>query len=401
MSRANASCARSAIARRLVQLDVMLRAHAELWRPQPYKCVPPAWCATRPRLACEMLNLDDTQVDLLTADQQALIAFVARTLPEVAELTSSLDVSPASRHPRSPPSARYGVDVPGRKAAQIEAFVAALGAPHAPVVEWCAGKGHLGRRLALDCGVAVESLDLDARLCEAGRALARRAGADRQHFVTVDVLSPFARGRLRGRHAVALHACGELHVALLRMATDEGAAALHLAPCCYHKSADATHAGLTGEGCLEFTLEDLRLAVSDAVIAKPKEIQAGRLEAAWILGFRAMVGGEHLSMRLSGLRHVVKPRQAGFRAFCERAAAHCGVSLSGGIDWLQAERDAIALESRVRRLALPRFAFRRALELWLVFDRARYLEQHGYRVSVSAFCPRASSPRNLLIAAQR
>ena len=81
-------------------------------------------------------------------------------------------------------------EIPGRKAAQIDAFAAALGVPCAPVTEWCAGKGHLGRRIASHSGVAVTSLEIDARLCDAGRALAQRAGVATQGFVTVDVLVP-------------------------------------------------------------------------------------------------------------------------------------------------------------------------------------------------------------------
>lgn len=393
--------AQSAIAQRLAELDVMLCTHGELWRPQPYKTMQPAWCATHPSLARALPGLGDAQVDALTADPQALIAFMASVLPQLAGLAPSIEIEPCKRHPLKRTSARWATDVPGRKAAQVEAFAQALGVPRAAVTEWCAGKGHLGRRLAVDHAVAVESLDADARLCEVGLALARRAGAENQRFVTVDVLSPFGRGRLRGRHAVALHACGELHVALMRNAAADGAVALHLAPCCYHKTADRAPASLSGESSLELNRDDLRLAVSDTVAARPKEVQAGRLEAAWILGFRAMAGGERLSMRIPGLRHVVRPRRAGFRAFCERAAAMSGVALDAGIDWPLAEGEAIALEQRVRRLSLPRLAFRRAIELWLAFDRARYLEQRGYRVSVSTFCPRAVTPRNLLICAQR
>lgn len=391
----------SPLARRLRQLDVMLQEHADLWRPQPYKTLYPAWCTTYRQLTIDLLSLEDAQVDLLMADAQALMAFLAREVPGLARFTSLIEVPQSRSSPLAPAGARYALDVPGRKAAQIEAFAAALGAPLAPVSEWCAGKGHLGRRLALGHGAMVDSLDVDPRLCEAGRMLARRAGAANQHFVTGDVLSPLAGGRLRGRHAVALHACGELHTALLRRVADDGAVAVHLAPCCYHKTTESTCAALSGEGSLQLTSDDLRLAVSDAVTAKPREIQAGRLEAAWILGLRAMFGGERLSMRLPALRNICKPRRADFRAFCERAAELCGLSLAAAIDWAQAERNAIALEHRVRRLALPRLAFRRALELWLVFDRARFLEQSGFRVSVSTFCPRRLTPRNLLIAAQR
>ena len=292
-------------------------------------------------------------------------------------------------------------EIPGRKAAQIEAFAAALGVPCAPVTEWCAGKGHLGRRIASHSGVAVTSLEIDARLCEAGRALAQRAGVETQGFVTVNVLSPFVHGRLRGRHAVGLHACGDLHSALLHAAAGEGAAALHLAPCCFHKTVDPSRASLSGEGCIALAHDDLRLAVSDSVTAAPREIRARRLEAAWILGLRALIGVDRLSMRPPAMRPGRGADRGSFRQFCEQAASLRGVALGSGIDWRHAEAQAHRLEHRARRLSLVRRAFRRAIELWLVFDRARFLERRGYRVSVSEFCERPLTPRNILIAAVR
>ena len=51
----------------------------------------------------------------------------------------------------------------------------------------------------------------------------------------------------------------------------------------------------------------------------------------------------------------------------------------------------------VTRLALLRHAFRRPLECLLVYDRAHYLEEHGYTVWVGQFCARNVTPRNLLI----
>jgi hypothetical protein len=43
--------------------------------------------------------------------------------------------------------------------------------------------------------------------------------------------------------------------------------------------------------------------------------------------------------------------------------------------------------------------FRRALECWLVLDKALFLEEQGYRCEISQFCSTDISPRNLLIQA--
>lgn len=391
----------SMIADRLARLDDLLETHAALWRPQAYKLESMAWCERYPQLAQDLLALPDHDVDVLMADHGALIDFVARAVPGIREAVPLIELSPSDACQLPQPGPHAMRDVPGRKAAQIERFAAAVGHSALPLVEWCAGKGHLGRRLALSFGTQVTSLEVDARLCDDGRALARRDGIDAQRFVTVDVLSPFARGHLRERHAVALHACGDLHRALLEQAVDEGAGALHLAPCCYHKVALPARAAMGDPGPVMLSRDDLRLAVSDAATAAPREIRAARLEAAWMLGFRAMVAGERQSMRLSGHRHAEKCREGGFRLYCEQSALRAGLSIDGDIDWAVAEREAIALEHRVRRLALPRLAFRRVIETRLAFDRARFLEQHGYRVAVTQFCERRLTPRNILIAAER
>ena len=55
----------------------------------------------------------------------------------------------------------------------------------------------------------------------------------------------------------------------------------------------------------------------------------------------------------------------------------------------------------VARMELVRHLFRRPLEIWLLLDRALFLEEQGYRVEVGTFCPKPMTPRNLLIRAVR
>ena len=54
----------------------------------------------------------------------------------------------------------------------------------------------------------------------------------------------------------------------------------------------------------------------------------------------------------------------------------------------------------VARLELVRHLFRRPLECWLLLDRALYLREFGYQVALARFCPRAVTPRNVLLTAQ-
>ena len=65
------------------------------------------------------------------------------------------------------------------------------------------------------------------------------------------------------------------------------------------------------------------------------------------------------------------------------------------------ERAGAARLPVVARMELVRHLFRRPLELWLVLDRALFLQEQGYRVELSEFCPRHLTPRNILIHAER
>ncbi|MNY82370.1 hypothetical protein D3C86_2244270 [compost metagenome] len=45
--------------------------------------------------------------------------------------------------------------------------------------------------------------------------------------------------------------------------------------------------------------------------------------------------------------------------------------------------------------------FRRPLEVWLLLDRALYLQEQGYAVRLGTFCDYRLTPRNLLLLAER
>ena len=125
---------------------------------------------------------------------------------------------------------------------QIEAFATAAPAPERPVLDWCGGKGHLGRLLALHWRTPVTTLEIDPALCAAGEALAERQALDHE-FLVADALTAEIPA---GRHAVALHACGELHRRLIEGAADAGLAGLDVAPCCYHRGIADAYRPLSG-----------------------------------------------------------------------------------------------------------------------------------------------------------
>lgn len=370
-----------------------------LWRPAPFHQAWPDWCRRLPELPPRLLALTDDEVERLAADDTALRGLLAGSIPESAEL-ESLSAVPVVEGVFPPGTSRLAWGVPGRKQDQIEAFAAAVGQPRAPVLEWCAGKGHLGRLLASRWNVPVASLEIDAQLCADGGHLASRAGVD-QSFLCADALAPGTAGHLQGRHGVALHACGDLHLALLRGAVEQGAKALDLAPCCYYRTAQPVYQPMNSGMGPVLSRDELHLPVTETATAGRGERRRRDRGMAWKLGFLAL--RDDLAPELAGRTFKAVPGSwlaLDFPDFCLRLAAREGVVPPPGLDLAAYAAQGWRRQREVARLGLVRLAFRRALEVWLVLDRALYLRRAGYQVRVAQFCPRSTTPRNLLISAR-
>ena len=370
-----------------------------MWKPQPFKQRRPSWCTTHPALADALLSLDDATYLRLFGDDMALQSFLAQYIPVFAQL-QELTRLPHAEQPEVETERHLDWAVPGRKWQQIDRFTRAIAPINGAVLEWCGGKGHLGRVLALRNGVSVTTLERDADLCAEGKRLAERA-AVQQLFHRVDVLSPKLLPLATG-HAVALHACGELHRTLVRKAVVEGVVSLDIAPCCYHLGSGEYYNPFTDDTRLQLGHDDLRLAVTGNVTSSAREVRLRDQEMAWKLGFIALRADLEQDDSYRNLRPVDKSWLKGdFETFCRLLAAREAVGLTADIDWQHYEEMGWLRQREVMRLSLPRHAVRRALELWLVLDMSLALQDHGYEIRLETFCPTYISPRNILLSARR
>lgn len=375
------------------ELDALLLATRELWHPQPFHELLPDWCARWPALADELLALSDGDCDVLNDDGELALALLSRHVPGLTSL-KQLIALPQHRRGALASGGQWAWGIPGRKKGQIEAFLASTQPDGLPVLEWCGGKGHLGRLASLAWQQPVSTLEIDASLCLAGERLARRAGVD-QVFSVADALLTKPP---RACQVLALHACGELHRKLIRDADQAIIPALDIAPCCYYKGVDGRYSALTTSAALQLTADDARLAVTETVTASSRETRQHERERAWKLAFdawRRQLG--------DGQYRRFKPVPAAwmrgsFDQFMAQLAAREGLgqeahaTASEALGW-QRWRE-------VKRLSIVRHAFRRALEIWLALDLAVYLENRGYSVRLGSFCERHLTPRNLLISAR-
>ena len=381
------------------QLDALLPLFRELWHPQPFREIRPAWCGRWPALAAELLALDDDQAQALNADAPMALGWLARHLPELSAIAPLAELPARMAAAADALDDRWAWEIPGRKRAQIEAFAAVARCGQRPVLDWCGGKGHLGRLLAGRWKVPVETLEIDAALCRAGERLAERLHIA-QSFVAADALHTDLQA-LEGRHAVALHACGELHRRLIREGRAAGIACLDIAPCCYHLHLKGGYRPLAAASMLALTADDVRLAVTETVTASARERRQRDRAIAYKLGFVAW-RGEVSGEPYQSFKPVPEAWLRGdFAAFMAAMCQREGVVMPSAGDLARCEQLGGVRQREVLRLSIVRHALRRALEVWLAGDLAVSLEEGGYAVELGVFCPRALTPRNLLISARR
>ncbi|WP_416771376.1 methyltransferase [Pseudomonas sp. RHF3.3-3] len=394
-----------ALQTRFQALDTFLSAHQQLWRPRPFTHLQLPWEAAHPELASWLRQRSFEDAESSHNHPERLGA--PAPFPELAAEAAALGtVGNLPDKPLPAARPRLNVDVPGRKWQQIEAFAACLDFARTPGhwLDWCSGKGHLGRRL-LQPGQQLTCLEYDPALVASGAQLSQHHHLPASH-VQQDVMAAEAGLRLNAGHTpVALHACGDLHVRLMQLASHAGCGQLAIAPCCYNRIGTANYQPLSTAAqasSLQLSLDDLALPLSETVTAgarvrRQRDCSMARRLAFDLLQRRLRQSDDYLPTPSLPSAWLDKP----FADYCRDLAALKELSTVGEQDWEQLEAAGWQRLAEVRNLELLRGLFRRPLELWLVLDRALYLEAQGYRVRLGQFCESPLTPRNLMLLAER
>jgi hypothetical protein len=172
--------------------------------------------------------------------------------------------------------------------------------------------------------------------------------------------------------------------------------------CCYHNLAGQTrNTPLSARGRaagLELNQHELRLAILNETVAPNRERTGRRREMSYRLGLDLLLRRAHGKDVYTPLGPIPKgDLRRGFGDFCQTTAERLSLPLPRSWDPALAETAGTVRARHVRSLALVRGLFRRPLELWLVLDRALFLQEGGRDVSVGTFCSPTLTPRNLLI----
>ena len=405
----------SALQQAFVSCSELLQNYRDYWQLVPFSCQQLPW--QNPALQQKLLSLPEQ--DLTAIDQSPVLQnqhfgdFFAGLFALNAYLKAASDEASAAKLSPSQDASSQLKPIPfwlangigGRKLAQIDAFAATLPPSQLPMLEWCAGKGHLGRLLAWQFERPVTSIEWQQQLCADGSALATQFNIP-QRFVHADVLTAEGSAVLaKQQQVLALHACGQLHISLLQQAVATGCQQLHIVPCCYHLIPDKQYQPLSAAGQqhdLSLSQHDLKLAVQGQVTAGARIEKLRHTEVQWRLAYQALRAELTNDSNYQPLSSVAKHWFSGdFADFGRWAVDQHQLSLPATIDWQHYLQQGAKHAALVRRIELVRHLFRRPLELWLVLDRALYLEQQGYQVKLRAFCDYQVTPRNLLLQAER
>lgn len=395
-----ASCMPASYAAQFATLSSVLQQYQPYWQLSAFQCTGLPFVSAA--LNAALQQLDVAAIAALEANPDALQQFFAGYFPELFTLTDAPVAEAAQSVPPVPFWFSNGIG--GRKMQQIDALCAQLPANALPVVEWCAGKGHLGRMLAQRYQVPVISIEWQQSLCDDGAALAAQYQLPQQ-FICADVLqAPLDQVLAPAQQVVALHACGQLHIRLLQQAVAQGCQSIQLVPCCYHLIPQPQYqplSALAQQHNLQLSKADLKLVVQGQVTAGARVEKLRATEVLWRLAYdeyRADVSGTPYQPLASVPKHWFS---GDFADFATWAAAQHGLSLPAGFDSAYYLTRGSKRLAQVKRIELVQHLFRRPLELWLALDKLLYLQQHGYQVKLQQLCDTQITPRNLLLQAER
>jgi len=383
------------------QIELLLSNTRQYWQISPFELLKFPW-NNDPKLCDFLAQLSDDEIESLDRDDQALrhamSPFFSLSLDVLAPL--SLNEESLAHIP-----AWFNAGIKGRKWAQIEKFAAQIPSKPTPILEWCAGKGHLGRALSFSQQREVVSVEWQHNLCEQGTVLAEKHCVQQQ-FIQADVFIPTDHSLLTdGQHAIALHACGDLHIELLKQATRAGTSSITIAPCCYHLVRADRYQPLSAaakRSLLQLNKHDLSLSMAQTVVATQRVRTYRRVEVAWRLGFDLLQRKLRCCDEYLPLPSIKQSMLAGeFIDFCRWACQVKSLVLPDDFNIQPYEQLGWQRRKINARIELVTHAFRAILERWLLLDRVLFLSEQGYQVELSEFCDHKITPRNALITAYR
>ncbi len=382
-----------------LELDKLLCKYNEYWQFTPFQHQDYPWSNSPLSGYLEQLPSSDfNKIDTQLEQQKACFSAF---FPDIFAWREQYPL-PLSTQSQIASPFWLKTNIAGRKWQQIEAFSQSFQFKEQPIVEWCAGKGHLGRLLAFHHQTSVASIEWQADLCQQGQGQADKLQLQ-QKFIHADVLATQAELLAGQQHVVAMHACGDLHTKLLAESVKHQVANIDVIPCCYHLTQAESYQGLSSyaqQSPLALTKEQIKMAVQSQLTGGNRVAVLRQKEVLWRLAYQALRADLTQNPHYVPIPSVKKSWFSGtFKDFALWCLQQHDLTLDKQIDWQHYLTLAEIRARSIQKMELVRHVFRRPLEMWLILDRALYLQEQGYQVVLEQFCDYRITPRNILIRA--
>ncbi|MDA7746420.1 SAM-dependent methyltransferase [Psychromonas sp.] len=389
-------------------IDSYLTAHKQYWHYNAFPLLDYPSFENNSELIDLLESFDDTALKLYQQNPSLLYPILKKVIPDLLAIDDQLfAIEKRNKQVQSDIPFWLKNGIKGRKWVQIDQF-----SDHVkgklPVLEWCAGKGHLGRLIHHKTQVDVSAVEWNESLCEQGTQLAEQLQI-KQDFSVANVLLGEADPLLKAQqHVVALHACGDLHVHLIECAKSSKTQKVTISPCCYHLTQHeeyrpvSLYAAESSQllSSIHLSKQDLKLAVAQQSTSGERQTALNDQEVWWRLSFDCLQ--KSLLNTNTYLNVPSFPKtllSADFHQFSAWVVETKALDIELPTDLTHFLQAGLVRFNRLRRCELVSQFFRRPLELWLVYDRALSLQEAGYQVTLFTFCESHITPRNLLIQA--
>jgi hypothetical protein len=407
--------------RRLVEIADFLQPYQRIWQneimlqyPNPIQDFPEDWVEELARIRDpkEVVRLEKKEVESLITHPD-LLAFYRR-IEELSKLPSAPEL-PAM--PENAFTFLYVIPKKQHEIRRLAPYVNHFYYQHGveKVVDIGGGIGILAQTLCNQYNLKVMTLDMDPELQKTGRKRHEKnfVHPDNQvsfHLVKVSEDEPKFKELLRpNMMTVGLHACGPLSLDQLKATARAGAKGLLNFGCCYYKlsKCEGTQNISAFAQALPQKVEQSPYCLTLATRAHKKMNEADYHFKVKVKHYRYMMHfllHDHYDRAdlttLGNTHHRLYEKN--FSDYALEQFRRIGVTPNHSADELDlffADPHRQAMVWKMLAAGLIRNALGRLLEIYLLLDRAIYLEEQGYQAELLEFFDESLSPRNIGIAA--
>ena len=399
---------------RLIQIRDFLKPYQEIWQneimlmyPHPLEGYPMAWIEDLRsiRNKSDVIRLEKKEVEGLV-QETSLLDFYQK----IQELTS---LEPAPSYPEPQGNAHPWLYMTVKKQHEIKSLIPHVNAMaqrlNLPrVIDIGGGIGLLAQSLHNHFSLEVTSVDMNPALQETGKS---RYGEDKVQYKNLKVAPDSEFSALLNSKVmpIGLHTCGRLALDIIRESSHKKVPALINFGCCYHSLYQAEELQNISSFAKEhgkIWMNKFALTLSGRAHNKmPEKDYDLKLKVKFYrYAIHALLHDHYDIKELVTLGNSLpKLYDESFGHYALEQFKRINLTPKHTQEELNSFFENPELQILIERMlmaGLIRNALGRVLELYLLLDRAIYLEEQGYKVRVEEFFNEELSPRNIGITAE-